>query len=338
MVMALLVLKTRLKSLFEKHYKIIRSILKMLISAGLFLVVLYNLPFHPEWKEYEVPVVIMFSLICGFIPDMVVMCLVAAMVIYQISAVSVIAAFGFFAMIAIYFLLFGRYAKIQSYIVLLIPVLGVVNLSYVVPIVAALFLSPAMIPACIVGVLVQYVLGGILEYEMLSQNAVDTGNTMEALQYMLDHVIRNREMIVYMVTFSAAYLLVYVIRRGKFNYASQVGIFVGIMTCMAGVITGDVLWSLPADTSQLVMGLAATAVIAYIVQFFRMSLDYTGVRNMQFQDDEYFYYVKAVPKMKVAVVDKTVTRIEEGAEEEKIDLKEEIVKVLEEDLNPDHNK
>ena len=66
-----------------------------------------------------------------------------------------------------------------------------------------------------------------------------------------------------------------------------------------------------------------------------MSLDYTGVRKMQFQDDEYYYYVKAVPKLKVAVVDKTVTRIEEDRTEEKIDLKEEIEKVLEEDLNPD---
>lgn len=56
---------------------------------------------------------------------------------------------------------------------------------------------------------------------------------------------------------------------------------------------------------------------------------------MQFQDDEYYYYVKAVPKLKVAVVDKTVTRIEEDRMEEKIDLKEEIEKVLEEDLNPD---
>ena len=59
------------------------------------------------------------------------------------------------------------------------------------------------------------------------------------------------------------------------------------------------------------------------------------MRKLQFEDDEYFYYVKAVPKLKVAVVDKTVTRIEEVMEEEKFDFKEEIVKVLEEDMNPD---
>ena len=71
-----------------------------------------------------------------------------------------------------------------------------------------------------------------------------------------------------------------------------------------------------------------------MVQFFRMSLDYTGVRKLQFEDDEYFYYVKAVPKLKVAVVDKTVTKIDDR-DEAVIDLKNEIEKVLGEDINPD---
>ena len=81
---------------------------------------------------------------------------------------------------------------------------------------------------------------------------------------------------------------------------------------------------------KLLLGMALTAVIAYLVQFFRMTLDYTGVHKLQFEDEEYLYYVKAVPKMKVAPGDKTVTRIEEDRDEGMIDLKEEIEKVLEE--------
>ena len=52
MMMALLVMKTRLKDIYERHYKVIRSILKILVSAGLFTVVFYNLPFRPELREY----------------------------------------------------------------------------------------------------------------------------------------------------------------------------------------------------------------------------------------------------------------------------------------------
>ena len=63
-----------------------------------------------------------------------------------------------------------------------------------------------------------------------------------------------------------------------------------------------------------------------------MSLDYKGTRKLQFEDDEYYYYVTAIPKLKVAVVDKTVTRIV-GEEEENIDLKAELEKAAEEDEN-----
>lgn len=330
MMMTMLVFKTRLKEIYERHYKVIRSILRILVSAGLFTVVFYQLPFQQRLEEYTVPLVIMLSLICGFLPDVVVMCLTAILVLVEISAISAVAAFGFFAVLAIYFLLFGRYTKTQSYLVILIPVLSVWHLSYVVPVIAALFLSPAMIPACVVGLFVQYLIQGVQEYYLISQSAVDTGNTMEVLQYIVNYVLGNREMLIYMGTFTIVYLLVYVIRKGRFNHASQIGIFVGIIACMGGVISGEVLWAVKSDASNLLIGLAITSVIAYIVQFFRMSVDYTGTRKLQFEDDEYLYYVKAVPKLKVTGVEKTVTKIEK--DESRIDLKEEIEKVLEEDM------
>lgn len=331
--MTLLVFKASLKGLYEKHYKILRAMLKIFISAALFSIILYRLPFHQELGYYAVPLIIVLALFCGFIPDILVMSVAALLAIAEVASVSLIAAVVFFMILVIYFLLFGRYTSTQSYIVLLIPALWSFHISYVVPVVAALFLSPAMIPACIVGVFIRYLLAGVKEYFLISQSAVDTGNTLESLQYIFDYVMKNREMIIYMITFSIAYLCVFVVRKGKYNYASHIGIFVGIVACMAGVIAGDIFWSVDADMKVLLLGLAVTALIAYIVQFFRMSLDYAGTRNLQFEDDEYFYYVKAVPKLKVTVVDKTVTRIEEDKEDDIIDLKDEIEKVLEEDIN-----
>ena len=47
----------------------------------------------------------------------------------------------------------------------------------------------------------------------------------------------------------------------------------------------------------------------FAAQFFRMVLDYTSVENVQFEDDDYYYYVKAVPKISVAAPDKKVKKI-----------------------------
>lgn len=335
MMMALLVIKTRIKDLYEKHYKVLRPMLKILISAGVLGSILYEFPFSPEMRYYAVPLVIVLSLFCGFIPDMAVLCVAVAAMIAEVASASIISAVALFIFVVIYFLLFGRFADRQSYIVFLIPVLWEMNLAYTVPVIAALFFTPAMIPACVVGILIRYFLAGVKQYFLISQSAVDTGNTMAGLQYIFDHIAKNREMVMYMLTFSVAYLLVFAVRKGRYNHASQIGIFVGLVVCMAGVISGDIFWSVDTDIKRLLLGVTASALIAYIVQFFRMSLDYTGIRKLQFEDDEYFYYVKAVPKLKVTVVDKTVTRIEEEKDKDVLDLKDEIEKVLGEDLGQD---
>jgi len=59
----------------------------------------------------------------------------------------------------------------------------------------------------------------------------------------------------------------------------------------------------------MIIGTIISAGIVYIIQFFRFSLDYTRVENVQFEDDDYYYYVKAVPKINVTVPEINVKRI-----------------------------
>ena len=39
------------------------------------------------------------------------------------------------------------------------------------------------------------------------------------------------------------------------------------------------------------------------------SLDYTRIEHVQFEDDDYYYFVKAVPKITVTTPEKKVKRI-----------------------------
>lgn len=75
-----------------------------------------------------------------------------------------------------------------------------------------------------------------------------------------------------------------------------------------------------------------------MIQFFHLTLDYHGTRKLQFEDDEYYYYVTAIPKYKVAVVDKTVTRIMPEEEEIPTDLRSELEKAMEEEMAETNNK
>ena len=58
------------------------------------------------------------------------------------------------------------------------------------------------------------------------------------------------------------------------------------------------------------------AVVVFAVSCFTRVLDYSGVENVQFEDDDYFYYVKAVPKVKVTASHNKVKNITEMSNEE----------------------
>jgi len=95
---------------------------------------------------------------------------------------------------------------------------------------------------------------------------------------------------------------------------------------------------LQMDILPFTLRVLVAMVVAYIVQFFRMTLDYHGTQKLQFEDDEYYYYVTAVPKFKVAVVDKTVTRIVSEEEEDiPTDLRSELEKAIEEEMSEREN-
>ena len=59
----------------------------------------------------------------------------------------------------------------------------------------------------------------------------------------------------------------------------------------------------------LIVGTLFSMLIAKIVEFFAFHVDYSRTEKVQFEDDEYYYYVKAVPKVTVAAPSRTVKKI-----------------------------
>ena len=63
------------------------------------------------------------------------------------------------------------------------------------------------------------------------------------------------------------------------------------------------------------LGSVCAVIIGVIVQFFKTVVDYSRVENTQFEDDEYYYYVKAVPKIVIAKQQKSVRKINASSQD-----------------------
>ena len=66
---------------------------------------------------------------------------------------------------------------------------------------------------------------------------------------------------------------------------------------------------MPDRLLGLVIGNLISVGIAFGLKFFFFHVDYKRTERVQFEDDDYYYYVKAVPKITMQVQDKQVKKI-----------------------------
>ena len=302
MMMALLTLKSRLKSFFEKHYRILRCFGKAVLMIITLMIITSQLNYQAFLANHWI--VLLLAVICAVTPDMaspLCVFLVTEIEVFQVSELIAVA-------------------------ILLI-------VSYLVPIVGGLFFSPVMIPALISSVFFYFVLCGVQEYALAASRMTQESTFFEPLKYLLDYLRGNLLLYTLLAAFVLTFICVYLIRRSKIQYASQIAILVGAILNLSILLFANIFLELNVDLLPMVVSIVVCMLVAYMIQFFRLTLDYHGTRKLQFEDDEYYYYVTAVPKIKVAAVDKTVTRIVPDEDDENQDLRSELEKELENDFN-----
>ena len=72
---------------------------------------------------------------------------------------------------------------------------------------------------------------------------------------------------------------------------------------------------------EMYLVLGIFIITTLIVQFLFFNLDYSRTERLQFEDDDYYYYVKAVPKSLVTEKDKQIKRFNGKNEKERLNKK-----------------
>ena len=88
-----------------------------------------------------------------------------------------------------------------------------------------------------------------------------------------------------------------------------------ILCLFIGVFVADI--SVPVVT--IIISSFFAAAVGMVMEFFLFHLDYTRTEIVQFEDDDYYYYVKAVPKISVPKPEVQVKNITEAAEDARED-------------------
>jgi len=302
----LLELRENIKKIYSKYEVFILPVVKFLLA----FVVLNTLNGRLGYMNAldNIAITLIVALFCSFLP-LVGMVLIAALFsLAHMYALSMEVAIVGVCLYLLMFLLFFRFSPKESLVVVLTPLLCALKIPYVMPVAMGLIGTPASAVSVGFGVIVYY----LLQTVVTNASAIGSMGDDEALakiRLMIDGILGNKMMLVMVVAFAVTVIVVYLIRRMSLDHSWSIAIVAGAILNMMIILVGDLLYDTNISVVAVILGSILAALVAKVIEFFRFCVDYSRTEKVQFEDDEYYYYVKAVPKMSVATPAKTVKRI-----------------------------
>lgn len=305
-MIGLLEVREKIKLIYSKYEVFILPVVKFLLA----FIVLNTLNGKMGYMTQldNVAVVLIVSLMCSFLPANCIVFFGALFSLMHMYALSLEVLLVGFCMYLVMFLLFFRFAPKNSLIVVLLPLCFALKIPYVIPIAVGLLCGPSSIVTVSCGVGVHYLFQTVIS-NASTINTMEEAETTAKIRLIIDGMIGNKGMVVMIAAFAVTALAVYLIRRMTIDHAWTIAMIAGAMTNIVILLIGDLIYNINISVAEALLGSLLALAVAKVIEFFRFCVDYSRTEKVQFEDDEYYYYVKAVPKMSVAMSTRTVKKI-----------------------------
>lgn len=303
---ALLELRENLKKIYSRNEAFILPVIKFLL--GVIVLSIINGKMGYMTKLDNMAIVLIVSLLCSFLPTGFMAFFAMMFAVLHMYALSIeTAAVGLVVFLLLY-LLFLRFTAKEALVVVLTPVLCMLKMPYVMPVAMGLIGTPASCVSVGCGVVVYYLLQTVIT-NAPTINSMGAEEATAKLRLLIDGMLGNKAMLVMIAAFAITVIVVYLIRRMSVDHSWTIAMVAGVMIEVMILLVGDLMYDTNLSIVSALLGAVVTLIACKIIEFFRFCLDYSRTEKVQFEDDEYYYYVKAVPKMTVAAPANTVKKI-----------------------------
>lgn len=318
----ILEMKDRMIHFYGKNEVFIKPIIKFIVAVAVFLTINFSIGYMKSISS--VPIALILALFCSVIPVNGMILLATFVILADMYALSIEVCLVAAMLFAVVYLLYFRFAPKNGYDVVLIPLCFKLNIPYVMPLGMGLLRGAYSVFALVGGSVLYFFLHGVKENAaVLSGTAEADEEAGSKIVIALNQLLGNKEMFLVVGVMIVTTIIVYIIRRMSIENAWRVAIFSGTLFQSIALVAGYMLLGISGKLVVVLLGNLISGGIALIIQFLFFNLDYSRTERLQFEDDEYYYYVKAVPKAYVSGTDKQVKRFSgKGDREERITKKQ----------------
>ncbi len=303
---SLLELKQYIKKFYIKNETYITYVWKFLLALITIAIINNKLGYMQPLNN--IAIVLMASLLCSILPANFIVFIAALFILGHLYSLGVESAIIVAVIFLLMFLLYFRFSPKDTLAVLLTPIFFFLHIPYVMPLAMGLLGLPTSVVSVGFGIVISY---------MIKYFSANTGKiagegveeTASQFQQVITGILGDKGMLVMIAAFAVTIILVYVIRRTSVDHSWKIAIVAGMVSIIVCTLIGDLVLETNMSIGGVIVGSFVSAVLMLVVEFFAFNVDYSRTEKVQFEDDEYYYYVKAVPKVTVSTPDRKVKRI-----------------------------
>jgi hypothetical protein len=304
----ILIFKEALRKFYSRYSMYILPVIRFICALVSILIINHYVGYDGMINNPAIAIII--SAVCSMLSFNVIVVLLSFLVIANIYNIAPEMALVAILMYIIMYIFYFRFSSKYGYLLILMPIFFFIKIPYIMPLIVGLALTPSAIVAMALGIVVFFMMkyAGL---ETASSVNIAKESGIDKASSFIKGIVSDKEMLVMILAFVIVALLVYFIKRMSIDYSSAISIIVGgiveLIIIVCAVFLLDIEGFAPI---WLVCACVVISVgIMYILQFFIVAVDYSRTEYTQFEDDDYYYYVKAVPKINLTASDVRVKHI-----------------------------
>ncbi len=305
---ALLEFKQKIKNLYSKYELYLMPIIKFGIAMAYFYWINQNMGYMARLNNIFVLVIL--ALISSIMPPVVMTFAGFILMVGHAYGLCIEAAAFMLVLILLLAILFLRFSGGQSIVLVCTPLSFMMDVPVLLPIGSGLLGNALTAFPAGCGVIFYYFIRQLRnQAEALQQLSEGEQAFLAKIKLMADGLIQNWAMWLTVIAFVVVILMVNLIRTRSFDYAWRIAIIAGGIVYVLVMFIGSFYLEVRLSVTPLAVQTIISVVVGLIMEFFFFGGDYSRTERLEYEDDEYYYYVKAVPKAAVATSERSVKRI-----------------------------
>ena len=299
-MLSLLIFKEKIRLIYGKYSMFILPIFKFALILVALILMNINIGYLDILKNPFF--IFIIAIFCSVLPFSAISIILSIYLLSGIFSVSM----DMFLLIGIYLLVIGilyyGFKPGNSYLIIVVPLLFTLKIPYVLPIVLGLGTGILAVIPLSAGIILYYLLLYVKNNIGTLTNGITSDLSVRYFQ-ILNSILSNKIMYIMLLAFALSLVIVYLIHNLSINYSWEIAIVSGMVSLLLFIFMGEFIMNITLSIMELLFGLIISLVLAYVYKFFIFNIDYTRTDYTQFEDDEYYYYVKAVPKISIKFPD-----------------------------------